>query len=211
MREVPLTHRLLECYASSAETPEEALIAAEAEERDERAHRDWRALGVRDVRRLEFAMRDLPRDEAITLGLWYRGVTQREIAGELGVSHGAVWKSVQRATLRLRWLTGPASWFAPGDLLTDLQPTLGAEASELLATWWETTSHAATARRLRLDRRHVHARVLVLVRREVPAFALFAPVARRYCRGFRELQSWGRELLSPRHPCRQGTRQGTAA
>ena len=175
--------------------PEMALIAREDGESEEQDSEDAFSSEALPL----FRLSDV---EQRCLSMYYElGRTQDEIAAAEGCSQAMVAYHLRRASHRLRWLSGPGSWFTASQLY---ESCLGAGmkglSSKVLADYWDSTSQTVTGERNGERQGWARHRIqkgreeLCVLRDAVPYgkvnhFTL-------YDLGFDELERWGSNAVS---------------
>lgn len=174
---------------SHALSPEDALIAREEDEEGDPSPME--ASEALPIDRLSEA-------EQMCLTLYYQhGRTQDEIAEVMGISQAMAAYHLRRSFHRLRWLSGPASWFTPETLYEScLAAGMSKLYSTMLADWWRTTSQtqAGEAQGMRQGRARHH---LVRAREILSGLAQSRgnPFI-TFDLGLSELETWGQNAIS---------------
>ncbi len=136
------------------------------------------------------------------LSMYYElGRTQDEIAASEGCSQAMVAYHLRRAGHRLRWLSGPGSWFSAPQLYADcIGARMAKTEAKVLADYWDSTSQTVTGERSGERQGWARHRIskgreeLVVLRDAVPYGQVNNFIL--YDLGFDELERWGSNAIS---------------
>lgn len=182
----------VEKYASPDPNPEEILLAREDFEANgfEEPEEPKRRLILSRNKLHEYLDRLPASERDVVIAYFAGGQNQYQLAARAGMSQPGMRARILRGVQRLRWMSGPGSWFTSGDIERDLAPALESVEVRALSIYWRTTNQADVQRDLGVTA-YSRTRIWHLLHNAI------AKLSGQYRRGFDALLKHGIMVLAP--------------